>query len=80
MYGCISLIGCVSMFLVLPETEGRTLYEIEQYFASNTTCSIGGPSKQRHGYQHKPRKGAEDVDRWAASNPALELNEHRAGP
>lgn len=36
-YSSISLLGCLILYFVLPETEGRTLIEIEEHFS-------GGPS------------------------------------
>lgn len=32
-YSSVSLIGCVILYFALPETEGRTLIEIEEHFA-----------------------------------------------
>lgn len=32
-YGCIGMIGFITMYLILPETEGRTIEDIEMYFA-----------------------------------------------
>lgn len=32
-YGCIGVVGFIAMYLILPETEGRTIEDIEQYFA-----------------------------------------------
>lgn len=31
-YGVVSLIGCVVLYFFLPETEGRTLREIQEHF------------------------------------------------
>ena len=31
-YGVVSLLGCVVLYFFLPETEGRTLYEIQEHF------------------------------------------------
>ncbi|XP_012275531.1 facilitated trehalose transporter Tret1 isoform X2 [Orussus abietinus] len=49
MYGCISLFGTIYFYICLPETKGKTLQEIEDYFSgrSNTlkTGRIG----------HKPK-------------------------
>ncbi|CAO1310729.1 unnamed protein product [Diamesa hyperborea] len=33
LYGCISLLGTVFLYLWLPETKGKTLQEIEDYFS-----------------------------------------------
>lgn len=31
-YGVVSLLGCIVLYFFLPETEGRTLYEIQEHF------------------------------------------------
>ncbi|XP_011149996.1 facilitated trehalose transporter Tret1 isoform X2 [Harpegnathos saltator] len=33
LYGCISLLGTIYFYICLPETKGRTLQEIEDYFS-----------------------------------------------
>uniref|UniRef100_A0A6B2EJE2 Putative sugar transporter n=1 Tax=Phlebotomus kandelakii TaxID=1109342 RepID=A0A6B2EJE2_9DIPT len=33
LYGCISLIGCIFFYKCLPETKGKSLQEIEDYFS-----------------------------------------------
>ncbi|XP_037050880.1 facilitated trehalose transporter Tret1-2 homolog [Bradysia coprophila] len=37
MYGCISFLGTVFFYLYLPETKGKTLQEIEDYFSGRTS-------------------------------------------
>ncbi|XP_033187454.1 facilitated trehalose transporter Tret1-like isoform X1 [Bombus vosnesenskii] len=50
LYGCISLFGTIYFYLCLPETKGKTLQEIEDYFSGRNddlrTGSIG---------RHKPK-------------------------
>lgn len=45
LYGCISLFGTIYFYLCLPETKGKTLQEIEDYFSGRNsdlkTGSIG---------------------------------------
>jgi hypothetical protein len=36
IYGSISLLGTIFFYLCLPETKGRTLLEIEDYFSGRT--------------------------------------------
>jgi hypothetical protein len=36
IYGSISLLGTIFFYLYLPETKGRTLQEIEDYFSGRT--------------------------------------------
>uniref|UniRef100_A0A1B6GJS3 Major facilitator superfamily (MFS) profile domain-containing protein n=1 Tax=Cuerna arida TaxID=1464854 RepID=A0A1B6GJS3_9HEMI len=43
MYGTVSLLGTIFFFLYLPETQGRTLQEIEDYFCGRTKTL--GPQK-----------------------------------
>lgn len=38
-YSAVALIGSVVLYFVLPETEGRTLMEIEQHFAGSKTTT-----------------------------------------
>lgn len=40
LYGCITTVGLLALYLVLPETEGRTLEEIENYFSDKTRSVI----------------------------------------
>lgn len=37
LYGCISLFGTIYFYLCLPETKGRTLQEIEDYFSGRSS-------------------------------------------
>lgn len=32
-YSSVSLLGCIILYFALPETEGRTLFEIEEHFS-----------------------------------------------
>ncbi|XP_044727454.1 facilitated trehalose transporter Tret1-like [Chrysoperla carnea] len=36
VYGCISLLGTIVLYVYLPETKGKTLQEIEDYFCGRT--------------------------------------------
>ncbi|XP_049786162.1 facilitated trehalose transporter Tret1-like [Schistocerca cancellata] len=75
LYGCVSLLGCVLLFFVLPETEGHSLHEIEAHFArTDGRCCQPGGGLTRRGRHRKQRADHADP-RWAAANPALELNE-----
>uniref|UniRef100_A0A182NAM7 Major facilitator superfamily (MFS) profile domain-containing protein n=1 Tax=Anopheles dirus TaxID=7168 RepID=A0A182NAM7_9DIPT len=38
-FGCLSVLGIVFVYFFLPETKGRTLEEIENYFRGNKTSS-----------------------------------------
>nr|CAD7441640.1 unnamed protein product [Timema bartmani] len=63
IYGAISLIGSVYFFFELPETEGRTLHEIEEHFAGKRDLMTRKVSRRE--------TKNDDVDKWAAVNPAL---------
>ncbi|KAL7307008.1 hypothetical protein TKK_0000757 [Trichogramma kaykai] len=57
-YAAVNFLGLVGLYYMLPETEGRTLKEIEDHFA--------GVQKLRN----KPKKGQEVFkEKWAMSNP-----------
>lgn len=50
LYGCISLFGTIYFYLCLPETKGKTLQEIEDYFSGrNSNLRTGNISI------HKPK-------------------------
>jgi len=36
LYGCIGIFGLIYFYNYLPETENKTLLEIEEFFASNS--------------------------------------------
>ncbi|XP_054005535.1 facilitated trehalose transporter Tret1-like [Hylaeus anthracinus] len=59
-YGMINVAGGVLLYFILPETEGRTLKEIEDHYAGVQSL------------KNKPKK--EDLpmkEKWAATNPAV---------
>lgn len=59
-YAGVNLVGGIALYLSLPETEGRTLKEIEEHFAGIQSL------------KHRPKNG-EIVfkEKWAAANPAM---------
>lgn len=42
LYGCISLLGTIYFYICLPETKGRTLQEIEDYFSGRSDTLTTG--------------------------------------
>lgn len=59
-YSVINFIGLIGLYFILPETEGRTLQEIESHFA------------KIHNLNEKPKKKIEEVkEKWAITNPRL---------
>ncbi|KAI4501298.1 hypothetical protein M0802_003671 [Mischocyttarus mexicanus] len=58
-YALINFLGGIVLYYILPETEGRTLREIEEHYAGV------------HNLKNRPKK--EELpfkDKWAATNPA----------
>ncbi|XP_063979290.1 facilitated trehalose transporter Tret1-like isoform X2 [Diachasmimorpha longicaudata] len=63
-YAGMNLAGGIALYLSLPETEGRTLKEIEEHFAGIQSL------------HHRPKKdGFEDKEKWASANPAMVLDD-----
>lgn len=57
-YALMNFIGVMGLYFMLPETEGRTLKEIEDHFAGI------------HKLKDKPREAElADKEKWAATNP-----------
>lgn len=63
LYAAVSLAGAVALYLVLPETEGRTLQEIQEHFAGSRDLLR----------ESKPKASS----KWAADNLAMENVESR---
>lgn len=58
-YGIINVIGGATLYFILPETEGRTLMEIENHFAGIKSLN-DKPDKV---------KMMAEKEKWAATNP-----------
>ncbi|XP_069704012.1 facilitated trehalose transporter Tret1-like [Periplaneta americana] len=61
IYGFISLFGTIFFYFCLPETKGRTLQEIEDYFSGRTKTIGGEPITTLTGHKPmilEPQKGA----------------------
>lgn len=39
-YGCMAFLGTIFVFIFLPETEGKTLKEIEEKFANKSKYNM----------------------------------------
>ncbi|XP_054266614.1 facilitated trehalose transporter Tret1-like [Macrosteles quadrilineatus] len=48
MYGTVSLLGTIYFYLYLPETKGRTLQEIEEYFCSKDKGMTTNPTNNNN--------------------------------
>ncbi|KAG7212251.1 hypothetical protein KM043_012581 [Ampulex compressa] len=59
-YGLINIMGGVLLYFILPETEGRTLREIEEHYAGIQSLK-NRPKKEELPFKEK----------WAATNPAV---------
>lgn len=59
-YALINLAGLCFLYMMLPETEGRTLREIEEHYAGIQNLK-DRPRKEQHVIKEK----------WAAANPAI---------
>lgn len=65
VYALISVIGCVVLYAMMPETEGVPLEDIQNHFADKSKTFV---MKIERSDKIKGKNG------WAASNPALELD------
>lgn len=63
-YSLVNLIGGCLLFVILPETEGRTLREIEEHYAGIQNLK-GRPKKEQRAFKEK----------WAVTNPAVVYDE-----
>lgn len=55
---CINLGGVIVLYFIMPETEGRTLKEIEEHYAGIQNL------------KHRPKKESLPTkEKWAATNP-----------
>lgn len=59
-YALVNLAGLYFLYMMLPETEGRTLREIEEHFAGIQNLKER-PTQKQHVIKEK----------WAAANPAI---------
>ncbi|XP_043282053.1 facilitated trehalose transporter Tret1-like [Venturia canescens] len=63
-YAAMNLLSGIILYFMLPETEGRTLREIEEHYAGINNL------------KNKPsEKALSDKEKWAASNPTLVLDD-----
>uniref|UniRef100_A0A6E8VUK9 Facilitated trehalose transporter Tret1 n=1 Tax=Anopheles coluzzii TaxID=1518534 RepID=A0A6E8VUK9_ANOCL len=56
LYGCFSFVGTIFFYLCLPETKGKTLQEIEDYF-SGRTKTLKKPKAGTNGQQNDENDG-----------------------
>lgn len=65
VYAIVSIIGFVVLYAIMPETEGVTLEDIQEHFADKSKTFVKKINRS------DKIKGKQ---KWAASNPALELD------
>lgn len=59
-YAGVNLFGLITLYFLLPETEGRTLQEIEEHYAGIQNL------------KYRPKNDKLSIkEKWAASNPAI---------
>jgi len=64
-YSLINFIGLCFLYAILPETEGRTLREIEEHYAGIQNL------------KDRPREVLRaNKEKWAATNPAIVYDEN----
>lgn len=63
-YSLVNLVGLCVLYVILPETEGRTLREIEEHYAGIQNLK-NRPSKEQRA----------DKEKWAVTNPAIVYDE-----
>jgi len=61
----INFVGLCFLYVILPETEGRTLREIEEHYAGVQNLK-DRPREKQHATKEK----------WAATNPAIVCDEN----
>lgn len=65
MYAIVSIVGCVVLYTMMPETEGVPLVDIQEHFANKSKTFA---TQIERSDKIKGKKT------WAATNPALELD------
>lgn len=63
-YAAMNLVTGIILYFMLPETEGRTLREIEEHYAGINNLK-----------NKKTEKALPNKEKWAASNPALVVDD-----
>ncbi|KAK7869520.1 hypothetical protein R5R35_002295 [Gryllus longicercus] len=84
LYGAVAAAGAVFLYFQLPETEGRTLHEIQQHYSRERDLLSPRRDERRrrrlqqpalahaHAHGDAPARGPE---KYAATNPALVLDD-----
>lgn len=64
-YALVNFVGLCLLYAILPETEGRTLREIEEHYAGVQNL------------KDRPKEALRaDKEKWAATNPAIVHDEN----
>ncbi|XP_050536081.1 facilitated trehalose transporter Tret1-like isoform X2 [Daktulosphaira vitifoliae] len=65
MYAIVNIVGCLVLYKILPETEGRSLQEIQNHFADKSKTFVTKVTRN---------KNKEISENWAAENTAYEID------
>lgn len=65
IYAIVSIVGCIVLYTMMPETEGVPLEDIQEHFANKSNTFVVKIERS-----DKIRK----KKMWAVSNPALEVD------
>lgn len=65
LYAIVSIIGCVVLYIMMPETEGVPLEDIQEHFANKSKTFV---TKIERSDKINEKK------KWAANNPALDVD------
>ncbi|XP_050428169.1 facilitated trehalose transporter Tret1-like [Adelges cooleyi] len=66
LYASVSIIGCIVLYIMMPETEGICLEDIQEHFANKSKTFAKKITKSDRN---------EEIKQWAATNPALEIEQ-----
>jgi hypothetical protein len=66
LYAIVSIVGCVVLYTMMPETEGVPLEDIQEHFANKSKTFV---IKIERSDKIRRKKT------WAISNPALEVDQ-----
>lgn len=64
-YSCVSAVGCIILFILLPETEGRTLQEIEDHFSGKK--KLPRTLKRKEPPSEVPFPTKFDISKWESN-------------
>ncbi|XP_050536090.1 facilitated trehalose transporter Tret1-like isoform X3 [Daktulosphaira vitifoliae] len=66
MYAIVSIIGCIVLYKLMPETEGISLEDIQNHFANKSKTFVTKISRNEK---------KEMIEKWAADNPVYKIDQ-----